>query len=483
MSHRGFNPLTLFPSRVGTQVIDKVTPQDNGGVTCYDETGKVVSVGIPVKNTAYQRTIRRHEALHCIYSHHGADHPAYSPNDTLTQALEDARLHLVCSRASGDVRRDELATALIDIHNSTARSDSDKQLIPLLGLRSAAIVYAQEDSSKATKKALSKLLSKGDVKDVEPYEIAVHRALEHIKRGAMSDAVKELTPYFHSSDDRSAPSQTFPHIGKEEDAADKKDDTGFDAQVETKEAPKEVKDESLIAGDGGTLTLEEKATIASITMNIHNLAAYDNIPTFFGATEKMVPSGKRIKAKKLATIVGPGVHRIFTKTLRRKGGTVLIDASGSMSFTIDELLALVTSAPLATIAFYNAPDDHHKTGNLWIFAQKARRAADLSLVKREAKYMRDSRGRLVKDKSVTDYYGTGNVVDMQALQWLLAQPGPRYFVTDQGFTGPCQALAKQMFDNALSRKLFTQVWCNEPYRDTGKKDHLRKMKEIIDKAV
>lgn len=474
MSHRHFNPLTLFPSRVKTQTIDNVTPQQSGGVTFFDGTGKIIQVGIPVQNTAYQRTIRRHEALHCIYSKHDADHPAYAPhNDTLTQALEDARLHLVCSRASGDVRRDELATALIDIKKSTTRTKSDKQLIPLIGLRSAAILGAADDTRKAAGKALSKLLSKADVKDCEPYEAAVYKALESIKRGDMPDAVKILIPYFATSEDRSAPQEQFPHIGKEEDKPEEKSDNGFDAQVEVKEQPKDMSsaEESDIAGEGKTLSERDKATIAGITLNIHNLAAFDNIPTFFGATEKMVPSGKRIKAKKLATIVGPGVHRIFTKTIRRKGGTVLIDASGSMSFTANELLAMISVAPLATIAFYNAYNDRMTTGNLWIFADKSRRAADLSMVKRAPC------GGSGPD-SKNNVYGCGNVVDLQALRWLLSQPGPRYFVTDRGFTGPCQDLAHNMFENAVSRKLITQVW------DTTKKhQHLQKMQEIIDKRA
>jgi hypothetical protein len=463
----GFDPLQLFPSRVATTEIpvECVRESPVGGATGYDETGKVVQVQVPVKNTAYARTVRRHEALHCIYS---KPSPGEDSSKLIMQAIEDARMHLVCSRAEGMVRRDEIATAITDLR---ARC-FDKALLPLLVLRAAAILKAQDDTSKT---AHSLLRKKAELVHSE-YMPAMERALSAIKRGEYGEAKAELTPYF--TDARR--DQTFPSAGKSEDGIEK-DETGFDAPVQTVEQDTDLEKEaqSLIAGEG-ELSDYDKTVIGTVHLNIHNLAAYDNIPTFFGASEKMVPSGKRIKAKKLATIVGPGCHRIFTKTIKRKGGTVLIDASGSMNFTADELLQVIAAAPLATIAFYNAPDDKVRTGNLWIFSDKAKRAADLSLVKTESKYAHDP-----------ERWGCGNVVDLQAMRWLLKQPGPRYYVTDGEFTGPTTDLAKTMFNNALSRKLFTPVWAAERsdakcsdgtiLKGRGKRDHLAKLREIIEK--
>ncbi|MEM7410156.1 MAG: hypothetical protein AAF430_07985 [Myxococcota bacterium] len=102
---------------------------------------------------------------------------------------------------------------------------------------------------------------------------------------------------------------------------------------------------------------------------------------------------------------------VFRRPVRRHGGTVLIDASGSMRFRTGDLARLVDRAPGATLVAVYAGDG--AAGELRVVARGGRRAADEDL-------------RLGLG---------GNVVDVPSLEWLAKQPGPRIHVSDGRATG------------------------------------------------
>jgi len=102
---------------------------------------------------------------------------------------------------------------------------------------------------------------------------------------------------------------------------------------------------------------------------------------------------------------------LFRRSSRVRGGTVLIDTSGSMSLDaagIDRIL--VASSGAALIALYSG---HDRLGELRIVARDGRRADARDLVP----------------------FGRGNIVDEPALQWLSRQAGPRLWISDGGVTG------------------------------------------------
>jgi hypothetical protein len=100
-------------------------------------------------------------------------------------------------------------------------------------------------------------------------------------------------------------------------------------------------------------------------------------------------------------------QRLFLRrTPTEPGGTILIDASGSMG-SFDVISQWAEKAPFGTIAYY-AGNGH--TGRLWVYARDGRRAA-----------------------KVAEPDHRGNTVDGPALTWLMMQPAPRIFVTDRGF--------------------------------------------------
>jgi len=92
------------------------------------------------------------------------------------------------------------------------------------------------------------------------------------------------------------------------------------------------------------------------------------------------------------------------------GGTVLIDASGSMSCDTKTLNRLCAALPFATVAFYEG----NGGGHVVVYSRNGTRAETC------APY---------------PVWG-GNDIDDLALLWLLEQPEPRTLITDLGYTCP-----------------------------------------------
>jgi len=105
--------------------------------------------------------------------------------------------------------------------------------------------------------------------------------------------------------------------------------------------------------------------------------------------------------------------RVFDRTVRGSGGMVILDASGSMSFTENQIAEILEHAPGATIAMYT--DKGNEGTNMYIVADK---------------------GRMVEQ--LPDY-GYGNGVDFPAIEWGVKNKAqknsPLVWVTDGGVCG------------------------------------------------
>jgi hypothetical protein len=136
---------------------------------------------------------------------------------------------------------------------------------------------------------------------------------------------------------------------------------------------------------------------------------------------------------------------VFRHVARRvRGGTVLIDTSGSMSLDaagVDQILTASSGAAL--IAIYSGSNT---VGELRIVAQGGRRADARDLVP----------------------FGRGNIIDEPALAWLAQQPGPRLWISDGGVTG---------IGDATSAKL--QEQCREIVQRAG----IQRVKNVKEAAV
>lgn len=99
----------------------------------------------------------------------------------------------------------------------------------------------------------------------------------------------------------------------------------------------------------------------------------------------------------------------FKRKVKKKfKGTVLIDVSGSMGWNKKRLLTLVEKIPAATIACYSGEGAY---GKLYIVAKN---------------------GYVVNK---LPKFGSMNVIDVPAIEWLSQQPAPRIWLGDGGIAG------------------------------------------------
>lgn len=104
--------------------------------------------------------------------------------------------------------------------------------------------------------------------------------------------------------------------------------------------------------------------------------------------------------------------KIFGRKTTKPGGTILLDASGSMSWDLNDMWNVLQSCPGALIAVY---EGNHREGELRVLARDGKHCT-----KERASYRK---------------WG-GNDVDGPALEWLCEQTGPRIFVCDGGVIAP-----------------------------------------------
>ena len=105
--------------------------------------------------------------------------------------------------------------------------------------------------------------------------------------------------------------------------------------------------------------------------------------------------------------------RVFHRTKKIRGGSILVDDSGSMGLNPRELDAILDQAPVATVAVY-AGGDGQDGGEIRVVAKDGKRARD-------------------RDLSI-EHWG-GNGIDGPALEWLAQQPYPRIWISDGYVTG------------------------------------------------
>jgi hypothetical protein len=105
---------------------------------------------------------------------------------------------------------------------------------------------------------------------------------------------------------------------------------------------------------------------------------------------------------------------------RSRGGTILIDASGSMSIAETQIDAIMDSCPLGTIASYSG--EHGHEGDLYVIAKNGSRAISNL---RPPGYM--------------------NLVDVPALEWMIKHDGPYYWVCDGGVSGANSRKTSEIF--------------------------------------
>jgi len=132
--------------------------------------------------------------------------------------------------------------------------------------------------------------------------------------------------------------------------------------------------------------------------------------------KKRIATNMGRRPRRIHRMLTDPAMRVFDRTTKGTGGMVIIDASGSMSFTTEQIQQIITHAPGATVAIYSDRNDGQTT-NFWVVADK---------------------GRMVENVENCDY-GYGNGCDFPAIQWGVKnrrnQKAPLVWVTDGGVCG------------------------------------------------
>lgn len=111
-------------------------------------------------------------------------------------------------------------------------------------------------------------------------------------------------------------------------------------------------------------------------------------------------------------------RRVFDHQRRAKGGIVLIDGSGSMSLSREQVISILKVAPGATVAIYSDMDNGEGLPNIHVIAKN---------------------GKCVEERNMPNF-GRGNGVDLPALEWAISErktkKTPVVWVTDGGVCVP-----------------------------------------------
>jgi hypothetical protein len=149
--------------------------------------------------------------------------------------------------------------------------------------------------------------------------------------------------------------------------------------------------------------------------------------------KKRIATNVGIRPRRMHRYMTDPAKRVFDKTVRGSGGMVIIDASGSMSFTTEQIAEIIENAQGATVLIYS--DRGRGKGdqpNAWVVADK---------------------GRMVENVEYIDY-GHGNGVDFPAIEWGVRnrqyKNTPLVWVTDGGVCG-----ANDGFSDLLAMQCIT----------------------------
>ena len=132
---------------------------------------------------------------------------------------------------------------------------------------------------------------------------------------------------------------------------------------------------------------------------------------------RIATSGPRLHRPALRKPIIPS--RCFVRrSPQEPGGTILVDASGSMG-NWDQVRQWCEKSPFGTIAYYAG--DGRSRGWLYVYARDGMRARD-----------------------IMEPQASGNTVDGPAMDWLMRQEAPRIMVTDRGFCDVADSQAQKL---------------------------------------
>jgi hypothetical protein len=393
-----------------------------GGFTEYGKDRKtVIRIGGPVSDDAFGITVRGHETRHA--TRHTL---ARKKRDTYNAAMaaqlvddvniETGELPKVSKSGLEIYRRAHIATAMRDLkHMINDKRKQEKGLMP--------DTYEQRNARTLAAVRVKAMLAH--------YRKDLPYGRTHTQSAEGSAKLRKLI-----GDKMSKALHKIITLGKTRNGRERAislltmllEDAPPAEMEEPEEKPKRDRD------DEGILGPVTHGSTAEGHMEVIDLKP----KSAYTAKEKKInmrysPTGVHLNPTRFVSAIVAGDGKgLFSKRVRQKpGGTVVIDASGSMQPSIESLTALARKVPTATIAYYSG--NEHAKGVLAIFANKGKRFDGMLP------------GNTLRG---------GNAVDLPAVRWLMDHPKPWTFVSDLQFTGGAigsEIVAKALLERAEAR--------------------------------
>lgn len=367
---------------------------DGPGSTCLDDDGLVMRAPLSSTSCGYcghdhGRSVRAHEIGHVRWS--PADWreqvAAYSVNPLTVLAVEDARLTLLRSATDNAIPGIGVCPEKLSGAIAGMVGETDVR---------AATVYATAGGIGAESAILDATLRRIEEADEDPRIRQTARSARELSTTAREMLGRDPFPRFVDTMRVAAwLDEQFPNA---------------EESVERAKAPggNETPDAEYGTGDGyGTMTVET----APLTMPADRAAwrtRQREEGTYPRRPDRLLTDG-----------------RPFGERRRQYGGALLIDASGSMEWSVDDMRALMRSCPAATVGIYSG---NGEDGKLRVVARGGKRASDEYIDAPD-----DCRF---------------NTVDGPALRWLADQSGPRVWYSDGAVNGAGDASSLTLSDVA-----------------------------------
>lgn len=355
---------------------EHVEHTDDMAFTEFDKSGRVVSI-----HTPRQILIRVHELMHARATDKRRYNRQYKGiRDTVVQITEDARIHIRAWPWRYNTPKVVENAARAYVNEELQRCDAIVAEKPLARgmwadfatrFRAAAVLAGLDGGSYYD--ALDK------VKFADKAQRNLAQSAIHTLRSGKKPKEGQVAAMLEAA--------FFPPLPE------------IDINMGAREACEKIGRASNRAG--------------KITLEVIELEHSEHIADAKVGT-RLARSGSRIHRPLLRRPVIP--QRLFVRrTPIEAGGTILVDASGSMG-DWDQVRQWCEKAPFGTIAYYAGAN---KNGWLFVYARNGRRASD-----------------------IRPPPSGGNTVDGPAIDWLMQQPAPRIMVTDREFCGAPDSVAQ-----------------------------------------
>jgi hypothetical protein len=404
-------------------------------------------MSVPLGGTQAERFVRLHECAHVAWTPRNKAPSKTAARlgvpEVLLQCAEDARMALMLRRAARPYGRPYVTRGQRIIAEALDRGGLSRARLE--SLAASVIAHAKTGDPTALAQVASALVASHWTGDYAAIRDALHRAsaeqhdklLAHerenvdyvlhqghvIATDAVYGALGRYEPHRRSSPPfkaterlavalaealRLAPPTSWAQRGMRLNAAgDGLEPTG-DVHDETLE--RGARTESKFDTDGGAEWGRMKQAKLPLTQPLRGAVAAKRTAALAGVIPRRID---RWFADK----------KVFDQSRRALGGTVLLDASGSMSLPHSEVAALAAQSPNMSVAMYSG---NGPSGTLTTIADKGRCATESAIA------------------AAREMAGYSNIVDGPALRWLGKQAGPRIWVSDAEVFGACDVCSRSL---------------------------------------